>query len=59
MADIPIEKTLEAEIGPAEKSGPTTIQVNPGNVPIVTVQLLNDISIKLGKIIDILEKNSG
>jgi hypothetical protein len=58
MSDIPIEQTVEKTLPPAQPVLPPSgnIQVTQGNVPIVTVQLLNDISIKLSKI---LEKMNG
>lgn len=40
---------------PLEAAQPGSVQVTQGNVSIVTVQLLNDISIKLSKIITLLE----
>lgn len=57
----PVLKTEETHLGPAAASAPQTppgmIQVNPGNVPIVTVQILNDINVKLGKILARMERN--
>ena len=44
--------------GTQQAPPPGQIQVNQGNVPIVTVQLLNDINVKLGKVLAILEKES-
>lgn len=49
-----VEQTVATELAPV--SAQTKIEVNPGNVPIVTVQLLNDINQKLGRI---LEKMNG
>lgn len=53
MADIPVKQTKEETLEPATSG---QVQVSQGNVPIVTVQLLNDINMKLGKIVTILEE---
>lgn len=51
-----VEKSVDLPVGPVQPVVPPgQVQVNQGNVPIVTVQLLNDISIKLSKIITLLE----
>jgi hypothetical protein len=55
MADIPVEKTVETTLPPV---GQTKVEVNQGNVPIVLVQLLNDINIKLGKILERMGENA-
>lgn len=52
-----VEKQFEGKLAPAPQE--TKIEVNQGNVLIVAVQLLNDISIKLGKLLAIEEKNNG
>jgi len=51
-----IKQTIDLPVGPVQPTPtPGQVQVTQGNVSIVTVQLLNDISIKLSKIITLLE----
>ena len=51
-----IKQTVDLPVGPAQPTPPPgQVQVTQGNVSIVTVQLLNDISMKLSKILTILE----
>jgi hypothetical protein len=56
-----IKQSVDLPVGPAQPApapvNPGQIQVSQGNVPIVTIQLLNDINMKLGKILAALEKN--
>jgi len=53
-----IKQTIDLPVGPAQPTPPPgQVQVTQGNVSIVTVQLLNDISMRLGKILAIMEKN--
>ena len=62
-----IRQTVDLPVGAAQPViPPGQIQVSQGNVPIVTVQLLNEINIKLGRvnerladIIGLLEKKIG
>lgn len=61
MAKDKVNQTKTVDLPPAgvqQVTPPGQIQVNQGNVPIVTVQLLNDINVKLGKVLAILEKES-
>ncbi len=39
---------------PAQDNG--KVKVDPGNVPVLTIQLLNVISLKLSKMIELMEK---
>lgn len=60
MAKDKVNQTKSVDLPPAgaqpQVAAPGQVQVNQGNVPIVTVQLLNDINQKLGKVLAALEK---
>ena len=54
-----INQSADLPVGPVQPTPPGSVQVTQGNVSIVTVELLNDINIKLGKILVKLEERIG
>jgi hypothetical protein len=55
----PVEQVASQVLPPAAPpvEEQKKVEVNQGNVPVVTVQLLNDINQKLRRILEIMEKN--
>lgn len=58
MADIPVNRTSQEELGPAKENKPDDrVQIVQGNTPVLTIQLLASINkniIELGKKLDVL-----